>query len=100
MRIFDVAQIDHKGFSERIVSAPVSPLGQRLYVKSTFATAVAAPSTLAVDPARSRRPENQEQPIAPIYGFLFFTDKYEGLISVNAATLLAALPPTIFWSAH
>ena len=96
MRIFDVAQIDHKGFSERIVSVPVSPLGQRLYVKSAFATAVAVPSTLAVNPVRSRRPENQEQPIAPIYGYLFFTDKYEGLISVNAATLLDGDPTNNF----
>jgi hypothetical protein len=31
-RVFDVANIDNKGFSERMVTAPVSPLGQRLYV--------------------------------------------------------------------
>ena len=52
LRIYDVAQIDHKGFSERITTAPVSPLGQRFYVDTKYATAVAAPSTLAVDPAR------------------------------------------------
>ena len=51
-RAFDVAYIDHKGFSERIVTAPVSPLGQRFYVKTKYATAVASPSTLAVDPTR------------------------------------------------
>ena len=35
-RIFDVANIDNKGFSERMVTAPVSPLGQRLYVKTQY----------------------------------------------------------------
>ncbi|HSR66346.1 MAG TPA: hypothetical protein VLU25_00265 [Acidobacteriota bacterium] len=96
LRIFDVANIDHKGFSERIVTAPVSPLGQRFSVKSRDATAVAAPSTLAVDPVRIRRPENQEQPIAPIYGYIFFTDRQEGLILVGAATLLDGNPSNNF----
>ncbi len=98
LEIFDVAQIDHKGFSERIVSAPVSPLGQRFYVRTRYATAVAAPSTLAVDPARSRRPENDEQPIAPVYGYIYVTDKYEGLILVGAATLLDGDPTNNFLS--
>ncbi|HEY2930526.1 MAG TPA: hypothetical protein VGK99_02185 [Acidobacteriota bacterium] len=96
LEVFDVAQIDHKGFSERMVSAPVSPAGQRFYVKSKFATAVAAPSTLAVDPARSHRQENDEQLPAPIYGYIFFTDRYEGLILVGAATLLDGDPTNNF----
>ncbi len=29
IRIFDISFLDHKGFSERVFSAPVSPLGQR-----------------------------------------------------------------------
>jgi hypothetical protein len=33
-RVYDIANIDNKDFSERIVTAPVSPLGQRLYVKT------------------------------------------------------------------
>lgn len=82
-RAYDVAQIDQKGFSERIVTAPVSPLGQRLYVKTRYATAVAAPTTLAVDPTRTRRPENQEQPIHPVYGYLYVTDRYEGLVVIG-----------------
>ncbi len=94
--VYDVAQIDHKGFSERIVSAPVSPLGQRFYVKSSHATWVAAPSTLAVDPVRQRRPENQEQPIAPVYGYIYVTDRDEGLILVGAATLLDGDPTNNF----
>jgi hypothetical protein len=98
LEIYDVAQIDNKGFSERMVSAPVSPLGQRLYVRSKYATAVAAPSTLAIDPARSRRPENNEQPIAPVYNYVYFTDRYEGLILVGAATLLDGDPTNNFLS--
>jgi hypothetical protein len=92
LRVYDVAEIDHKGFSERITTAPVSRFGQRLWVKTKYATAVAAPSTLAVDPTRTRLPENQEQPIHPLYGYLYVADKYEGLILVGAATLLDGDP--------
>ena len=55
-RIYDVANIDNKDFSERMVTAPVSPLGQRLYVKTRDAMAVATPTTLAVDPLREHHP--------------------------------------------
>ncbi len=65
--VFDVANIDQKGFSERIVTAPVSPLGQRTCIRTKYATSVALPSTLALDPGRIRRPENEEQPISPVY---------------------------------
>ena len=92
LRVYDVAQIDQKGFSERIVTAPVSRFGQKFWVKTKYATAVAAPTTLAVDPARTRRPENEEQPIHPLYAYLYIADKYEGLILVNAATLLDGDP--------
>jgi hypothetical protein len=132
LRVYDVAQIDHKGFSERITSAPVSPFGQKFYVKTKYATAVATPSTLAVDPARwrldreagwfdplgndersqkawgrwrawSKLPEdvrnktpnpwvNEEQPIHPLYAFLYIADREEGLILVGAATLLDGDP--------
>ena len=43
LRVYDVAQIDQKGFSERIVTAPVSRFGQKFWVKTKYATAVAAP---------------------------------------------------------
>ncbi|HKY33559.1 MAG TPA: hypothetical protein VJV23_13590, partial [Candidatus Polarisedimenticolia bacterium] len=96
LRVFDVAAIENKGFSERIVTAPVSPLGQDTRVPTRFATAVASPSTLAVDPARTRRPENEEQPIHPFYAYLYVTDRHEGLILVNAATLLDGDPRNNF----
>jgi hypothetical protein len=92
LRVYDVAQIDQKGFSERIVTAPVSRFGQKFWVKTKDAVAVAAPTTLAVDPARTKLPENEEQPIHPLYAYLYVVDKYEGLILVNAATLLDGDP--------
>ena len=95
-RVYDISNIDNKDFSERIVTAPVSPLGQRLYVKTRFATAVATPSTLAVDPVRRRHPENEEQPIHPMYGFLYVTDRDEGLVVIGAATLLDGNPSNNF----
>src|SRR6185369_6083271 len=62
LRVYDVAFIDHKGFSERIVTAPVSPVGQKFYVKTAYATAVAAPTTIAPDPTRTHKPQNHESP--------------------------------------
>ena len=82
-RAYDIANIDNKDFSERIVTAPVSPLGQRLYVKTKYATAVATPTTLGVDPLRKRFPENEEGPIHPMYGFLYVADREEGLVVIG-----------------
>jgi hypothetical protein len=95
-RVFDIAQLNQKGFSEKIVTAPVSPLGQDLTVKTRNATAVAAPSTLAVDPARLRLPENEEQPIHLSYAFIYITDLEEGLVMSTAATLLDGNPTNNF----
>jgi hypothetical protein len=99
LRVYDIANVDQKGFSERITSAPFSPLGQRLYVKTKYATAVASPATIAVDPTRKHYPQNEEwehrddkQGVNLIYAFLYVADKYEGLILVNAATLLNGNP--------
>ncbi len=92
MRIFDVAFTDHKGFSERIVTSQLSPLGQRFYVRSKYATDVAAPTTIAPDPTRKQHPENMESPIDAIYGNIYVTDKYEGLIVVGVGTLLDGNP--------
>ncbi|HZS08336.1 MAG TPA: hypothetical protein VFD58_26115 [Blastocatellia bacterium] len=115
LRVYDIANIDNKGFSERITTAPVSPIGQRLHVDTKYATAVASPTTLGVDPTASlpnsifpkkyriHRPENEEavnrddhQPIHPLYAFLYVTDREEGLITVNAATLLDGNPSNNF----
>ena len=78
LRIFDVAQIDMKGFSERIVTAPLSPLDQRFYVASKNAMSVASPATMVVDPTRKQFKENREQTIHPLYAFLYAADKEAG----------------------
>ena len=96
LEVFDVANIDQKGFSERIVSAPVSPLGQRTRVNTKFATSVALPSTLALDPARERLPENEEQPIDMFYAFVYVSDREEGLVGSNVATLVDGNPDNNF----
>ena len=82
---YDIANIDNKGFSERIITAPVSPLGQRFYVKSKYATSICSPSTLAIDPTRPHLPQNKEQSIHPLYAFLYLTDAEEGLIVIGGA---------------
>jgi hypothetical protein len=92
LRVFDIAFIDHKGFSERIVTAPVSPLGQRFFVRTKYATAVAAPATTAPDPTRTHKPDNREQPVHALYAYIYVTDKHEGLILVPAGTLLDGNP--------
>jgi hypothetical protein len=92
LRVFDIAFIDHKGFSERMTTAPVSPLGQQFYVKTKYAMHVAAPTTLAPDPTRQQHPENQEQAIPGVYAYLYVADEYEGLILVGAGTLLDGNP--------
>ena len=95
--VFDVANIDQKGFSERIATAPVSPLGQRTYVRTKYATSVTLPSTLGVDPLRAQQPENEEQPVSPIYAWVFVTDREEGLVMATVGTLLDGDPDNNFF---
>jgi len=96
MRAFDIAFIDNKAFSERITTSPVSPLGQRFHIPSKFATSVAVPSTVPVDPTRKMDPENKEQPIAPYFGYVYVTDKYEGLILVGIGVTVDGHPDNNF----
>ncbi len=92
LRIYDIANIDNKNFSERIITAPVSPLGQRLFVPTKDAVAVASPTTLGVDPLRQQLPENEEQPIHLVYGFLYVADKEEGLVVIGNPNLKSSSP--------
>jgi hypothetical protein len=94
--VFDVANIDQKGFSERIVSAPVSPLGQRTRIHTKYATSIALPSTLALDPGRQHIPENEEQPIDLFYAFVYISDREEGLVVSKVATLVNGNPDDNF----
>ena len=85
--VYDIANLDNKGFSERFTSAPVSPLGQRTYVSTRYATNVLLPTTMLIDPRRSQRPENLEQKVPREAEYAYVTDKFEGLIPVDVITL-------------
>ena len=92
LRVYDIANVDDKDISQRMTTAPVSPLGQRFYVPTKYAMAVATPTTLGVDPLRAHRPENEEQSIHLIYGFLYVADKEEGLVIVGDPNLKGKSP--------
>ncbi len=109
-QVFDIANIDNKGFSERITSAPVSPLGQRLWVRTKFATSVTLPTTLGVDPLRQPYPktethpksgeiysDNEEQKIGLNYAFVYVTDLEEGLVMPVVGTLVDGNPENNFF---
>ncbi|MFO0808267.1 MAG: hypothetical protein U0746_06565 [Gemmataceae bacterium] len=83
VRAFDIAMIDNKAFSERITTAPVSPIGQRFYVKTKNARSLAAPTTTAPDPTRTHRPENREQKVHPLYAYVYVADAEEGLVIIG-----------------
>ncbi len=95
---YDVANVDNKDFSERIVSAPVSPFGQRTAVKTKFAAAVALPTTMPMDPTRKTQSiaENQEQLIHPLYRYAYIADREEGLVLVDVTTLTDGNPSNNF----
>ena len=94
--VFDVANVDNKNFSERIVTTPTSALGQNTFLKSHHATSITLPSTLINDPKRKRLPENEEQPIADYNSYAFVTDLREGLIVADVSMLLDGNPANNF----
>ena len=93
LRVFDIAFIDDKGFSERITTAPVSPLGQQFYVPTKYADARRrADDDRARPDAHARARRTTSQTVHPLYGYIYVADKYEGLILVGAGTLLDGNP--------
>jgi hypothetical protein len=88
---YDVASVANKAFSERIVTAPFSPLGHDAHVATRNATCVALPTNQLVRPERNResvaKGENREQPMHPVYSYAAITDSEEGLILVDVETL-------------
>ncbi len=92
-RVYDVASIGNKGFSEPIVTAPFSPLGQNAHVPSANATCMALATNQPIAPTRNTpqmQADNQEQPFHPIYSYAAITDSVEGLIMVNINTFADA----------
>jgi hypothetical protein len=100
MRVYDVASIANKDVSQRIISAPFSPLGHDTHVASRNATCVALPTNQSIAPLRNQgelmRKTNQEQPFHPIYSYALITDAEEGLILVDVNTLADGEPRNNF----
>ena len=95
-RAYDVANVNNKGFSERIVTAPVSPFGQDTHVSTRFATAVALPTNNNISMSRDWRPENKEtryeydgrpQNLHELYRYAYVSDRYEGLVVIDVECL-------------
>ena len=89
-RAYDVASIANKGVSERILTAPFSPLGHDTHVDTENATCMALATNQPIAPDRNTammREVNQEQPFLPIYNYAVVTDAEEGLVLVNVNTL-------------
>ncbi|MEA3045996.1 MAG: hypothetical protein QOJ53_328 [Sphingomonadales bacterium] len=112
-RVYDIASVANKGFSDRIVTAPFSPLGQRTHVDSPNATCMALPTNQPIAPGRNRRmaqtmvdgpngtrvslrDENQEQAFHPIYDYAVVTDSVEGMYLVDVDTLADGEPRNNF----
>ena len=96
MQVYDVANVASKAYSERIVTAPFSPLGHDARVESKNATCVAIPTTQPVRPDRNGgTPEldklmqetNREQAMHPVYRYAAITDAEEGLILTDVVTM-------------
>jgi len=100
LRVYDVAAIGNKGVSQRIVTAPFSPLGDDTHVASRDATCVALPTNQPINPLRNAgslmRRENEEQAFHPIYHYAAIADAKEGLILVNVDTLADGEPRNNF----
>lgn len=90
VRIYDVANVANKGFSQRIVDAPFSALGHDPHLATTDATCIALPTNQPVHPPRNEgelmRDVNLEQPFHPVYNYAFVTDRVEGLIVTDVNT--------------
>ncbi len=99
-QVYDAASIANKGISEKLITAPFSPLGQQMHISTKNATCMALPTDQSIAPERndemaktkgadgkSLLEENQEQKFHPIYHYAFITDAQEGLILVNVDTL-------------
>ena len=100
MRVYDVASIANKGVSQKLITAPFSPLGHDTRIKSSNATCVVLPTTQPIAPWKNEgdlmRKENLEQPFHPIYNYAFITDSVEGLIATDINTLTDGEPRNNF----
>jgi hypothetical protein len=96
MRVYDVADVGNKGFSQKVFTSLFSPLGQDTHIASKNATSFALPTNMPIAPFRNQLPENQETPLHEIYHYVVITDSEEGLILANVDTLADADPRNNF----
>jgi len=100
MQVYDVAGIGNKGISQRVITAPFSPLGHNTRIKSTDATCVVLPTTQPINPLRNEgelmREVNLEQAFHPIYNYAYITDSQEGLIVTDINTMADGDPRNNF----
>ncbi len=96
VRVYDIANIANKGFSQRIVTAPVSPLSQDTHIKTSNATCIVLPTNQPIAPKQNTgelmRVVNEEQPFHPLYNYVYITDAIEGLIAFDFETLVDGNP--------
>jgi hypothetical protein len=94
--VYDAANVANKGFSQRIVTTNFSRAGQSLKVDTRQATGLAVGSPAPLDPRRNPGETedqrtwlkiNEEQPVAPLFGYAFISDREEGLVTVDITTL-------------
>ncbi|MDF1764531.1 MAG: hypothetical protein P1U57_14070, partial [Oleibacter sp.] len=100
-RVYDIASIDNKGVSQRIISAPFSFLGHDNHVSSEDASCMTMPSLtqpIAFDRNKGdlMRITNKETPMHPIHKYAFITDREEGLILVDINTFADGEPRNNF----
>ncbi len=100
IQVYDVAGIGNKGISQRIITAPFSPLGHDAHIASKNATCIALPSNQPINPALNTgdlmRIDNQELPFHPIYNYAIATDSQEGLILIDINTFTDGEPRNNF----
>ncbi len=112
MQVYDVASIANKDVSQRIITAPASPLGQDTHIASRDATCVVLPTNQPINPLRNAglnesldfsadfnavmRGPNEEQVMHPLYNYAYITDADEGLILTNVNTLTDQEPRNNF----
>jgi hypothetical protein len=89
-QVFDVANVGNKDFAQPIVTAPFK--NQQMKVSTKNATGLAVGSPAPLDLKRVQLPINEEQPIAPLFGYAYVSDSVEGLIVIDVKTLPDGIP--------
>jgi hypothetical protein len=100
VRVYDVASVANKGVSERVITAPFSPLGHDTRISSKAASCVALPTDQPINPDRNAdeelRKDNLEAAMHPMYRYAYITDAQEGLILADVVTLADGEPRNNF----